>query len=347
MNISDLNGCVTVVRPESTASSGTSTYTSNVLKGLGEIGLQFKLISVRKREISIGGKPRFGIISQMLSAQLKHTNTKVVHSLSPSSIIRGTNILTVHDIIPLIKKDIYMKSRIDRLAFESNSRKVLNVPILLLSSQTVKNQMQEILHIDEERLKVIPHPIDHDSFFFQQGASFQHSNKINVVMVSDFNPRKRVDVVIKALRGVDDIEFYHIGPVNAWDGRFREIKAMSEGYGNIHILGRLPVEKMRQFLSNADVFVFLSEAEGFGLTPIEAMACGTNVIVSDLGIFHETLANMAFFTDNEKFSADTVRMAIKNKLKRNVLMDFSNKYSISKYAESLIELYDSYAEGNT
>ena len=41
---------------------------------------------------------------------------------------------------------------------------------------------------------------------------------LSKIMVSDFNPRKRTDIIIKELAGNPEIEFYHIGPTQGWVG---------------------------------------------------------------------------------------------------------------------------------
>jgi len=51
------------------------------------------------------------------------------------------------------------------------------------------------------------------------------------------------------------------------------------------------------FYNAADVFVFLSYYEGFGLPPLEAMACGTPVVASDIPVLRETLGDAALFAD--------------------------------------------------
>jgi glycosyltransferase involved in cell wall biosynthesis len=57
---------------------------------------------------------------------------------------------------------------------------------------------------------------------------------------------------------------------------------------------------MINLYSNTGVFVFPSFYEGFGLPPLEAMACGVPVVVSDIPVFREILGEAALFSDPHK-----------------------------------------------
>jgi glycosyltransferase involved in cell wall biosynthesis len=62
---------------------------------------------------------------------------------------------------------------------------------------------------------------------------------------------------------------------------------------SVRFLGFVPVETLRVFYQAASVFVFPSLSEGFGLAPLEAMACGTPVIASDLPALVEAVGDAA------------------------------------------------------
>ena len=67
--------------------------------------------------------------------------------------------------------------------------------------------------------------------------------------------------------------------------------------GRIEWLGQVSDEKLADLYRRAQALVFPSLHEGFGLPPVEAMACGTPVIVSDLPVFHETVADAGLYVD--------------------------------------------------
>ena len=75
---------------------------------------------------------------------------------------------------------------------------------------------------------------------------------------------------------------YHIGPVNSWTERAEMLRETASKAGNIRLLGAVDYETLGRYISDADAFVYISDGEGFGLPPTEALACGTNVVVNDL-----------------------------------------------------------------
>lgn len=336
-----LKTTISIAAPELKVNSGTKTYVENVFKGLDTAGVNYNKIMVKKHEISIKGKPFFGFLSQYANALFKSANTSVVHALSPDSVIKGTNLVTVHDIIPLVRKDIYFRSFYDKLAFSKSIQRLLRIDNLLLSTEIGKTEVMENLNVDEERIRVLHLSIDHGVFFPSSVNPYLDNGKIKVLMVSDFNPRKRIDLAIKALRDDDEIDFYHIGPDNLWERKKSEAVEISKGANNIHILGAVGRDKLRDYISYADLFVYLTEAEGFGFPPIEAMACGTNVLVSDLSVFHETLRDKASFVNNKDFTTEDIKKALSARLDPHKLVEYSRSYSIEKYASGLLDIYKS------
>jgi glycosyltransferase involved in cell wall biosynthesis len=76
----------------------------------------------------------------------------------------------------------------------------------------------------------------------------------------------------------DDVRFGMFGPPGG----------ESELPGWVEFHGRVPDARLRRLYSVADVFVFPSWVEGFGLPPLEAMACGTAVVSTDVGVVRES-----------------------------------------------------------
>jgi glycosyltransferase involved in cell wall biosynthesis len=97
-------------------------------------------------------------------------------------------------------------------------------------------------------------------------------------------PYKRVDLMVQAMRHFPDCELRIIGGGPERDA----LQTMAPP--NVHFLGRVSDEQLRDELRSARAFLFCAE-EDFGIAPLEAQACGTPVIAYGAGAALETLAN--------------------------------------------------------
>ncbi|WP_163584306.1 glycosyltransferase family 4 protein [Klebsiella pneumoniae] len=102
------------------------------------------------------------------------------------------------------------------------------------------------------------------------------------VTASRLVPYKRIDLIVDAFAAMPNQKLIVIG-----DGSEMS-KIKSKATTNVEILGFQPNEIMRDYMKNAKAFVFAAE-EDFGITPVEAQACGTPVIAFGKGGSLETI----------------------------------------------------------
>jgi glycosyltransferase involved in cell wall biosynthesis len=108
------------------------------------------------------------------------------------------------------------------------------------------------------------------------------------------------------------------------------------------VMGEVDDLTLAQLYANAAVLVHMSAHEGFGLTPLEAMACGTRVLVSDLPVLRETLGRHASYTDPTD-SATTARvlglLLTEPDLHRQARADWAARYRWDTCASVVIDAY--------
>ncbi|WP_423977143.1 glycosyltransferase family 4 protein [Klebsiella aerogenes] len=95
-------------------------------------------------------------------------------------------------------------------------------------------------------------------------------------------PYKRIDLIVDAFNEMPEKKLVVVGDGSEMD------KIKSKAKGNIEILGYQPNNIMQKHMQNAKAFVFAAE-EDFGITPVEAQACGTPVIAFGKGGVLETI----------------------------------------------------------
>ena len=121
------------------------------------------------------------------------------------------------------------------------------------------------------------------------------------------------------------------------------------------VVGQVPLTDLPAFYSGADLFVFPSLAEGFGLPPLEAMACGTAVISSSASSLPEVVGNAGVLIDpyNIDELAESMVELIRDDAKRSSLEQLgvarAKLFSNERMARLTMEAYETAAEhsGNT
>lgn len=107
------------------------------------------------------------------------------------------------------------------------------------------------------------------------------------------DPRKDVSTAVAA----------HLRIVGETPHRMVLVGRSHSNFGPVHIpeaptvqvIGYLPNDELRALLTGAAALVFPSRYEGFGLPPVEALACGVPALVSDIPVLHEATSDAATF----------------------------------------------------
>lgn len=146
---------------------------------------------------------------------------------------------------------------------------------------------------------VIYPPVDLHSFT-------PRANKENFYLTaSRMVPYKKMDLIVEAFAKMPDKKLVVIG-----DGPDMK-KVRAHAAPNIEILGFQSTEKLRDYMQRAKAFVFAAE-EDFGITPLEAQACGTPVIAYGKGAALETLRGLDHAHPTAVFFKEQTVASIKN-----------------------------------
>ena len=97
-------------------------------------------------------------------------------------------------------------------------------------------------------------------------------------------PYKKMDLIVEAFTQIPDKKLIVIGT----GPDFNKIQKIAQGHDNIKLIGYQPFSVLKDHMQRAKAFVFAAE-EDFGITPVEAQACGTPVIAYGKGGALETV----------------------------------------------------------
>jgi glycosyltransferase involved in cell wall biosynthesis len=241
-------------------------------------------------------------------------------------------IVTVHDLVWLRFPETM--TRYNFLVQVMCARKAItNADLVLVNSRSTQDELVQMLGVPRGKTRVV-YPGVADRYKPQDPAKAAQyiSQKYGVsprylVTVGIVHPRKNQQFLIRVLRilkdsGQLDCPLLVAGPMG-WKNStlFREIQAARLTEDDIRFLGYVPDEDMPLLYGGAQAFLFPTLYEGFGLPPVEAMACGTPVIASDAPCMPEVLGDAALLeplTSHDRF-ATAIRRVLTNEQSRDAL----------------------------
>jgi glycosyltransferase involved in cell wall biosynthesis len=146
------------------------------------------------------------------------------------------------------------------------------------------------LGVDASSIRVVPNPVDLDEFatpvergHFRAAAGLPESARV-VMFLGKLTPRKRVDVLVRAfatLPAESDIRLVIAGNDMGAGTSVRSLVRSVGIEARTLFVGLLRGRDRLDALADADVLVYPSQNEAFGLVPLEALLSGTPVIVAD------------------------------------------------------------------
>lgn len=182
---------------------------------------------------------------------------------------------------------------------------------------------------------VIYPPVDVESFEFCEKKEDFYLTASRMV------PYKKMDLIVEAFSKMPDKKLIVIG-----DGPdFKKIK--DKAGKNVTLLGYQPFEVLKEHMQKAQAFIFAAE-EDFGITPVEAQACGTPVIAygkggaleTIIGIYNEKPTGVFFEEQTVESICKAVKdfEEVKDKIKLQSCRKNAERFSNERFIEELEKL---------
>jgi len=159
------------------------------------------------------------------------------------------------------------------------------------------------LRIKETKILVVGNGVDVEKFYSVDGAELRE--KLNIpldakvlITIGGLVERKGFHRVINALprlqKKFPKIHYLIVGGASAEGNTEGQLRELSKDLGfekNVHFLGTMQAEDIKQPLSAADLFVLSTRNEGWANVLLESLACGIPVVASDVGGNAEVICN--------------------------------------------------------
>jgi len=362
--------------------AGIGRITRELIRALAEIDHEneYLLIHVKGTEIGEGFPPNFSTLTlpfdermaTLLWQRLKLPlpidfltgSLDLFHS--PDFVLpplrRGKALVTIHDLTFLIHPECadprlvsYLTRRVPR-AIERAS-------VVLADSECTKKDLVRLLGAPKGKIEVVYGGVSAafapvtDEGVLRRAQEEYGLDRPFILSVGRLEPRKNLGRLIEAywlLRQEADIRhrLLLVGDKGwLYDGLFAQVGKLKLE-NNVIFLGFVPDDDLPALLSLADVFAYPSLYEGFGLPPLEAMACGTPVVASNTSCLPEVLGEAALFidpTDVRPLAETLHRVLTDEELRQDMSkrgLARATQFSWSTSAQKLLAVYEEAAGGS-
>lgn len=359
-------------RPLQGASSvrGIGSYARGLISGFSELAEppEVSLLLSQDRElpaeVGAGVRParrRIRVVHPTLqpiadtifvSRALRDARTDLYHAIEFGQPLRTRLpvVVTVHDLIPFIMPRDYpwvRRARILGLRLLSRADAVIAV------SEATRRDVLRLTGTAPERIRVIPEgiaPVFHAAA--PEAVSALRArlgiDRPFVLAVGTFDPRKRIALladVVRRVRLEHDVALVIAGDQGTFADEVMAALARAGIAEFSRVIGHVSTGDLVTLYSGAASFVFTSAYEGFGLPPLEAMACGTPAVVFDNSSLPEVSGGAAVVVPD----GDTGRMAaavstllagsVEHERRRSQGLAWASTFTWSRAAEMTVDAY--------
>lgn len=225
-------------------------------------------------------------------------NRLLVNFCNVAPMFKKNQIVTIHD--AAVYANPFNFSFIFRTWYKIVYKNISKYSKKIITVSTFsKKELIKYCKVNESKVKVIYEGKEH---FLIKNRDSEILNKYKLVpksyilAVSSLNPNKNFKAVINAFKKLESekIKFVIAGGTNP---RIFNNKLDLSFYKNVVHVGYISDEELKELYENAFCFIYPSFYEGFGLPPLEAMACGCPVIVSNAASLPEVCGDAALYVD--------------------------------------------------
>ncbi len=290
--------------------TGVSKYQYEIYKRLRNISLnpiEYAPMDILLGNFNVGNVIKLYFVYPLIVARkVKKNNIKHFKSQDLAYLLNliklEKTIVTCHDLAPYV----YEKNR--SFIWKNNIKGLKKADRLITVSNFSKEEIIKYLRYPEEYIYVIPNAVDHDHYYENRNKdilkilNIPENSKI-VLYVGTEQSRMNVDLLIKAFaklkNKLPDVKLLKIGNPHNNIERKNLVKLIEKLnlQKDVIFAGYILEEELPKWYNAADLLVYPCAYAGFGLPPLEAMACGTPVITSNTTSLPEVVGNAGIMVD--------------------------------------------------
>jgi glycosyltransferase involved in cell wall biosynthesis len=274
---------------------------------------------------------------------------------------RGRKVVTVHD-LSFLRYPGGAEPSLRQYLSTAVPRSVSRADLVLADSESTRRDVVDLLGVPAERVEVVYPGVDRQFTVVQETEALDRVRQLYglnwpfILTVGTLEPRKNLIAlldaysVLKKQRGFD--HKLVVAGREGWlyEGIFQRVEELSLRE-DVIFLDFVPEEHLPALYKLADVLAFPSIYEGFGLPPLEAMACSTPVVTSDSSSLPEVVgdAGLMVAPDDHEALAEAIVRVLQDAGLRQELVEHglarAAEFSWQSTGERLLSAYQRLYEG--
>lgn len=220
-------------------------------------------------------------------------------------------VITIHDLLFLVLPEGGWQGRLRNVCYKQMARRVARRATLVFSDSIHSSlDAQRFLGIAADKIRVLPLALSEGYQPVRDRAALEGAwqrygvQPPYVFYLGHFRPHKNVQALLRAFASLGQglRERYRLvlgGRPDHWQAGCQQLAGQLGIAGRVCFIGMVAEGDMPALYSGADLFVFPSLYEGFGLPPLEAMACGTAVVAANRTSLPEVVGEAGVLVDPE------------------------------------------------
>ncbi len=287
--------------------------------------------------------------------QLLEDKIEIYHGLS-GELPRGINktgiktIVTIHDLIFIRYPKLY--SFFDRKIHFSKFKHATKIAdVVIAISEQTKRDIVTFLKINPKKIKVVYQGC---SNAFKKDFSLDLIEKVKkkfnlpthfVLNVGTIEERKNLLNLVKAIRNIDTILVVVGGDKSDYAKKIKQYIVANKMNNKVFFLKNVALEELAIIYKLADVFVYPSLFEGFGIPIIEALYSKTAVITSKEGCFSEAGGeNSIYVNPNDVLEIKkSIKLVLENSVQRKKMEEkgwfYAQQFNDDIIVKNIYNLY--------
>lgn len=281
---------------------------------------------------------------------------EIFHGLSnelPLNIAKSKmkSVVTIHDLIFRKMPECY--KFIDRKIYDYKFRKAAeNSDVVIAVSERTKKDIVELYHIDADKIKVV-----------YQGCDAQFAKEISadekarvaekynlpqryILNVGSIETRKNALQIVRALKDIDEtVSLVIVGRRTKYASKIDEYVKANGLDARIKIISGIDFKDLPAVYAQAEVFVYPSFYEGFGIPIVEALNTGVPVVAATGSCLEEAGGDSSIYVnpnDDKEMSDAINRVLTDSELREKMIADgkeYAKRFSEEQCAKETFDIY--------